>query len=237
MSLSDVHKTGLGSSAALITSLVGALLLYSQAVPWPSGDDTCVDLVHATSQAAHCIAQGKVGSGFDVAAAVFGSHKYTRFNPNVLAPLMNDSDDSSRIPLFPVLGPDNKAWDHKVEPFQLPPGTRLMLADVDAGSDTPSLVGKVLKWHKSAGDEGEELLQSRLFVNADRTGVTSCRFMGRPRRVKRSFRCSSSASLGASQQIRRTIQRDLLTPHTHPRIPVACIFLGRRYNRNAYKGS
>jgi phosphomevalonate kinase len=27
--------------------------------------------------------------------------------------------------------------------------TRLMLADVDAGSDTPSLVGKVLKWRKA----------------------------------------------------------------------------------------
>ncbi|KAL5524100.1 hypothetical protein ACEPAG_8273 [Sanghuangporus baumii] len=152
VSLSEVHKTGLGSSAALVTSLVGALLLHLQAVPALSGDAASVHIVHAASQAAHCIAQGKVGSGFDVAAAVFGSHKYTRFNPAVLSPLMNEGGAGS-VPLLPVLGPGNKAWDHKIEPFQLPPYTRLMLADVDAGSDTPSLVGKVLKWHKAAGDE------------------------------------------------------------------------------------
>ena len=29
-----------------------------------------------------------------------------------------------------------------------------MLADVDAGSDTPSLVGKVLKWRKENSTEG-----------------------------------------------------------------------------------
>lgn len=153
VSLSDVHKTGLGSSAALTTSLVGALLLHLQAIPALSGDATSVHIVHAAAQAAHCIAQGKVGSGFDVAAAVFGSHKYTRFNPNVLSPLMNDAE-GGHIPLLPVLGSTNKAWDYKVKPFQLPPGTRIMLADVDAGSDTPSLVGKVLKWLGAAGDEG-----------------------------------------------------------------------------------
>lgn len=32
-----------------------------------------------------------------------------------------------------------------------------MLADVDAGSDTPSLVGKVLKWRKESPAEGEYL--------------------------------------------------------------------------------
>jgi len=31
-----------------------------------------------------------------------------------------------------------------------------MLADVDAGSDTPSLVGKVLKWRRENVDDGEE---------------------------------------------------------------------------------
>jgi len=30
-----------------------------------------------------------------------------------------------------------------------------MLADVDAGSDTPSLVGKVLKWRKEKAEEGQ----------------------------------------------------------------------------------
>ena len=48
-------------------------------------------LAHNASQYIHCLAQGKVGSGFDVSSAVFGSQIYTRFDPQVLQPLMDDS--------------------------------------------------------------------------------------------------------------------------------------------------
>ncbi|KAJ7096309.1 phosphomevalonate kinase [Mycena epipterygia] len=148
--LSEVHKTGLGSSAALITSLVSSLLLHLEIIP--SSDLTEDEtqgrrLAHNLSQYVHCLAQGKVGSGFDVSAAVFGSHIYTRFDPVVLQKLM--ADDASRSqPLLPVVSPSNEAWNYHIGNFQLPPFTRMMLADVDAGSDTPSLVGKVLKWRK-----------------------------------------------------------------------------------------
>lgn len=47
-------------------------------------------LAHNLAQYVHCLAQGKVGSGFDVSAAVFGSHIYTRFNPEVIHDLMNN---------------------------------------------------------------------------------------------------------------------------------------------------
>ncbi|EIN11828.1 Phosphomevalonate kinase [Punctularia strigosozonata HHB-11173 SS5] len=148
--LKDVHKTGLGSSAALITSLVTALLIHLDFLPRSAFADESISesrrLAHNVAQYVHCLAQGKVGSGFDVSSAVFGSQKYTRFNPAVLQPLMQDD----LVPkLAPILSPSNPAWDYKVEPFQLPPSTRLMLADVDAGSDTPSLVGKVLKWRQA----------------------------------------------------------------------------------------
>src|ERR1700722_219960 len=59
-------------------------------------------------------------------------------------------------PLLPIVSPFNKAWNYSVRPFKLPPLTRLMLADVDAGSDTPSLVGKVLKWRKDYTPEGTQ---------------------------------------------------------------------------------
>ncbi|KAF9042871.1 Phosphomevalonate kinase [Rhodocollybia butyracea] len=151
VTLSQVHKTGLGSSAALITSLVSALLLRLEVIP-PSAlsEDHGRDrhLAHNLSQFIHCLAQGKVGSGFDVSAAVFGSHLYTRFDPGVIAPLMGD-DSTRPTSILPVVSPANSSWNHLVRPFQLPPLTRLMLADVDAGSDTPSLVGKVLAWRKN----------------------------------------------------------------------------------------
>ena len=96
--LADVHKTGLGSSAALITSLVSALLLHLTAIPADAfategGTESASagrKLAHNLAQYVHCLAQGKVGSGFDVAAAVFGSQLYTRFDPAVLAPIMTD---------------------------------------------------------------------------------------------------------------------------------------------------
>ncbi|KAI0745379.1 Phosphomevalonate kinase [Earliella scabrosa] len=159
--LTDVHKTGLGSSAALITSLVSGLLLHLNVISSDSfaiegGTETASagrKLAHNLSQYIHCLAQGKVGSGFDVSAAVFGSQLYTRFDPSVIAPLMNDT--GSNQPLNPIISPSNPAWNYRVEPFKLPPHTRLMLADVDAGSDTPSLVGKVLKWRKENSTEAK----------------------------------------------------------------------------------
>ena len=101
--IGDVHKTGLGSSAALITSLVTALVVHLAIVPASSltngsrprstvDSDTQQDLefIHNTSQYIHCLAQGKVGSGFDISSAVYGSQVYRRFNDSVLRPFMDD---------------------------------------------------------------------------------------------------------------------------------------------------
>ena len=99
VSLADVAKTGLGSSAALITSLVTALLVQAGLI---ASDQLASAfsrrLAHNVAQFVHCLAQGKVGSGFDVSAAAYGSQFYTRFSPAVLQPLM---DDSVRVPLDP----------------------------------------------------------------------------------------------------------------------------------------
>ncbi|KAF8658316.1 hypothetical protein AX16_002085 [Volvariella volvacea WC 439] len=160
--LSNVHKTGLGSSAALITSLVSALLVHFSVIPSDSlsaDDSEGRRLAHNTAQYVHCLAQGKIGSGFDVAAAAFGSQLYTRFDPFVLQGLLN-SDSSRPQSLLPTLSPSNPGWNYKVEPFKLPPLTRLMLADVDAGSDTPSLVSKVLAWRKAQKEESDALWNS-----------------------------------------------------------------------------
>jgi phosphomevalonate kinase len=47
-------------------------------------------ILHNCAQVAHCIAQGKVGSGFDVSTAVYGSQQYCKFSEHVILPLMND---------------------------------------------------------------------------------------------------------------------------------------------------
>lgn len=49
-------------------------------------------LVHNVAQYCHCLAQGKVGSGFDVSSAVWGSQVYRKFGPDALEGLMTEED-------------------------------------------------------------------------------------------------------------------------------------------------
>jgi phosphomevalonate kinase len=80
--IGQVHKTGLGSSAAMMTSLIGALCVNLGLCVLP--DTVGQTLVHNLTQFCHCLAQGKIGSGFDVSSAVYGTHVYQRFSPVVL---------------------------------------------------------------------------------------------------------------------------------------------------------
>ncbi|KAG1453540.1 hypothetical protein G6F56_007548 [Rhizopus delemar] len=147
--LASVHKTGLGSSAALITSLVAGLLLYFGRIEDVTSDEN-KRWIHNTAQFVHCFAQGKVGSGFDVSSAVWGSHRYTRFNPDILKPMMNNLNTSIESLIC-------QEWDNQVVPFSLPIGFDLVLADIDAGSHTPTLVSKVLEWKKKMPEQANAL--------------------------------------------------------------------------------
>lgn len=101
--ITEAHKTGLGSSAALIASLVASLLLHFSVISPRClsmfGDSENIstrerwelDLVHNVAQYVHCLAQGKVGSGFDISSAIYGSQIYRRFNPQIINSLMHQS--------------------------------------------------------------------------------------------------------------------------------------------------
>lgn len=77
----------------MTTSLVAALLLYFKVVSHELVKAEKM-LIHNVAQFAHCFAQGKVGSGFDVSSAVWGSHRYKRFNPSILTPVMVNKEKS-----------------------------------------------------------------------------------------------------------------------------------------------
>lgn len=85
----EVAKTGLGSSAAMTTAVVAALLHYLGSIDLSScckeNQSSNLDMVHIIAQTAHCIAQGKVGSGLDVSSALYGSHFYMSLSPEVIS--------------------------------------------------------------------------------------------------------------------------------------------------------
>ncbi|GFP79318.1 phosphomevalonate kinase [Phtheirospermum japonicum] len=147
----EVAKTGLGSSAAMTTAVVAALLQYFGVVnlsPQENQVSKELDVVHIIAQTAHCIAQGKVGSGFDVSSAVYGSQRYIRFSPAVLS---SAQDAGQGMSIEKVIGDVLKSnWDHERTKFSLPPMMTLVLGEPGTGgSSTPSMVGAVKKWQKS----------------------------------------------------------------------------------------
>lgn len=153
----EVAKTGLGSSAAMTSAVVASVLHYLGAVQLTSSswqDPEGLETVHAISQAAHSLAQGKIGSGFDVSAAVFGSQRYVRFSQQVLS---STQDSSKYMPMSEVaVSLLNERWDTERQEFALPPLLQLIVGEPGfGGSHTPSMVGAIQRWRKADPQKAE----------------------------------------------------------------------------------
>ncbi|KAF0977774.1 hypothetical protein FDP41_003096 [Naegleria fowleri] len=169
-----IHKTGLGSSAAMVTSLTSALILHFTNLD--SSNEHVRELIHRVAQFCHCLAQGKIGSGFDVSAATFGSQRYKRFDTSILEPIMKKVDHSVMIcsnsvvdDIVQVVDPhveNSVKWDNEHSSFELPPNFHLFVADVEQGSNTPSMVRCVLKWKSENPTESTELWNSIRDLNS-----------------------------------------------------------------------
>ncbi|CAH01365.1 phosphomevalonate kinase [Kluyveromyces lactis] len=147
-SITEVPKTGLGSSAGLVTVLVTALVsCFKQNLDVSSKDD--MRLIHNLSQVAHCQAQGKIGSGFDVAAAVYGTITYNRFDPVLIEQLPSPLSSAYHFALVSLI--DETDWKIKASRVSLPPRLRLIMGDVNNGSETTKLVAKVNEWYNGNG--------------------------------------------------------------------------------------
>ena len=141
--IATVSKTGLGTSATLVSALVAGLLIHFCVIS-PLGSKILphdLGLIEKISQICHSAAQGKVGSGFDISAACHGSHIYTRFSPSLLEPFLDTHPNSYSVPELL-----QQPWDHKVISSRLPKGICILLVEVRHGSNTPQMVSKVMEW-------------------------------------------------------------------------------------------
>ena len=156
------NKTGLGSSAALVTAFTAAVMAYH--IPPASLDLRSIEgqsRLHNIAQAAHSAAQGKIGSGFDVAAAVYGSCVYRRFSPSILDGLGDTGSPgfSQRLVTIVENSSPRGKWDAEIvkAPAALPKGLVLLMCDVDCGSETVGMVKSVLKWRSENREEADLL--------------------------------------------------------------------------------
>ena len=170
--LDKAHKTGLGSSAALVTAFTAAVFAHYVD---PEGaflkSDTGRARMHNLAQASHCAAQGKIGSGFDVAAAVYGSCVYRRFSPSILEGIadIGTKGFSSRLKAV-IEGTDSSIhWDTQIRKSSavIPRNLRLVMCDVDCGSETVGMVRKVLSWRKESQEEAALLWRTLQKGNED----------------------------------------------------------------------
>ena len=157
--LHQAHKTGLGSSAALVTAFTSAVVAHYAPSEVVDASSTQEKLrIHNLAQAAHCAAQGKIGSGFDVAAAAYGSCIYKRFSPSILEGLgdLGSKDFSTRLKSIIEDTDSSKKWDMVIDKdftATVPKELRLVMCDVDCGSETVGMVKNVLSWRKTKPEE------------------------------------------------------------------------------------
>ncbi len=128
------EKSGLGSSAAATVAMVSGILAFQ-------GIED-LTLAHHAAQAAHGRAQGKIGSGYDVAASSFGSQEYQRYSPSFV----------ENYPQTCL-----SVWDAFIRPLPLPDFFRLVFASFPKESaSTVSMVKMTNAWKEKQPEKYKE---------------------------------------------------------------------------------
>jgi len=142
-----ITKSGLGSSAAVTVASIGAVLKAYKI------DLLHDEALHKLSQTAHSIATGKVGSGFDIAAASYGSIIYTRYSPEIIKELPSEYSNEQLVSLV------KKQWDYKIEKFSLPEEFRLLFANFGEAMITTKAVGGVSDFKKKSPEAYAKIMK------------------------------------------------------------------------------
>lgn len=133
-------KVGFGSSAASVVAVVDAVLRFH-------GYPAAKEEVFKLAAIAHYFAQGKIGSGFDVAASTYGGvFVYERFPEQWVIGQLQAGMSLPDLVAAPWPG-------LRVEPLALPPGLRLLVGFTGSSASTTSLVRQVQEWGNAHAQE------------------------------------------------------------------------------------
>ncbi|MCK4318969.1 hypothetical protein KAW38_00150 [Candidatus Micrarchaeota archaeon] len=147
------EKSGLGSSATVVSGVVAELFLQNGFEL-----ERNMDKVHKIAQIAHALAGGNVGSGFDIATAVYGTIEYERYPKETI-----EIDMKSKEKFVESVGEVvEKEWK----------GMRIKKADIGeygleiynikgAKTSTVSAVGAVKKLREKNRGKYDELLRKQ----------------------------------------------------------------------------
>ncbi|KAA6388468.1 MAG: putative Phosphomevalonate kinase [Streblomastix strix] len=170
---SSVGKTGLGSSACLVTSLTATLVSYFDKTIPVSNTDQYASFINKTfriSHYVHSLLQGRYGSGFDVSCCCYGTQifkqgerKPIKSESNIQEKEINQRIEWEDIPL-----PDLHIFDHTLHdgsiqllsPF--PSALWICICEIGDGSSTVSLASQLNEWKKKA-KEGEKTSEQQSY--------------------------------------------------------------------------
>lgn len=153
----DIYShIGIGSSACLIVSLISSLMfswnLIDEKVFYREEKDSKLSLIHLLSQIANIIAQNKIGSGFDISTAMYGSQIFQKFPESLITDeilkmftMMNDFF-TLKTKFFEIIE-KFKIYEDKLVNIKTK-NTQILMLDFTMGSDTRVLVGKVKEYLK-----------------------------------------------------------------------------------------
>ena len=131
------NKLGLGSSSALCTALVSSMLVLHGIT-----DST---LLFKIASLSHFKAQGNIGSGFDIAASVYGHCIYKK--PLLLEDItMDQLQDIGQL--------INQEWFIQIKKISWPKEWKILMFTHSNGQDTPSSSKKYLEWRSNSINSG-----------------------------------------------------------------------------------
>jgi len=128
------QKVGFGSSAAAVVATVAAVLKYHDIEPKK-------DLVYKLSMIVHYFAQGKVGSGFDVATSTYGGY-FSYIAPDtewITSEICKGNINNVVAQEWPLL---------YIEHLEPPVNCKFIIAWTKSSSDTREMIKSVKEWAK-----------------------------------------------------------------------------------------